>query len=116
MAVATVEDLKKAGGSRIESLPDNQLQYWLDAAELAVLDLGVPIKHPRFSILQVVLTSDYLESTNTLPNEVSSESVGDVSISYDTNIAIGSAVFWSARFKEMLNQVLGFQARISRIR
>lgn len=116
MAVATIEDLKKAGGSRLKDLPDDQLQFWLDDAELTVVDLGVPRENPRFSTLQVVLTLDYLESTNTLPNEVTNESVGDVSISYDTNIAIGSAVFWSERFKQMLNQVLGMQARISRIR
>jgi hypothetical protein len=112
LAIATVPDLKKAGGSRLQELPESQLQFWLDDAELAIVDLGVDRKHPRFKTLQVVLTLDYLESTNTLPNEISSESVDDVNISYDTNIAIGSAVFWSARFKEMLTQILGFKNRI----
>lgn len=114
MAVANIEQLKTAGGSRLEALSDEQLQFWLDDAELAVNGLGVPFSHPRFATLQVVMTLDYLESTNTLPNEVSSETVDDVTTSYDTNIAIGSAVFWSERFKEILNQVLGFQSRISR--
>lgn len=113
MAIATVTDLKSAGGSRLEELPDSQLQFWLNDAELAIENLGVSKNHPRFRTLQVVLTLDYLESTNTLPNEVSSESVDDVSLSYDTNIAIGSSIFWSQRFKDMLNQILGFKNRIN---
>ena len=113
MAVATIGDLKSAGGGRLDAISNAQLQFWLDDAEITVNDLGVDKNHPRFKTLQCVLTLDYLESTNTLPNEVNSESVGDVSTGFDTNIAIGSVVFWSQRFKDMLNQVLGFQSRIS---
>ena len=43
----------------------------------------------------------------TITENETSEAVGDTSISFDTNIAIGSAIFWRERFREELHNVLG---------
>lgn len=108
MAEATRDEIRTGQGTRLDDLADEQIDFWLAKAKLKVIDDGVEVSHPRFAELQTYLVYDYLESTGSIPNEVNSEAVGDVSIGFDTNIAIGSAIFWNPRYKKTLEEVRGF--------
>lgn len=111
MAEATEQEIRDGQGSRLDSISSAQISLWLADAKNIVLRAGVDVSHERFAELQRYKVWDFLESTGSIPNEVSSESVGDVNISYDTNIAIGSAVFWRERYNEELQHVLGADFR-----
>ena len=80
-----------------------EIQHWIDNAYNIVLSHGVTLDNPRFAELQEYKVYDILESTGSIPNEVTQEGTSDVSIAFDTNIAIGSAVFWRDRFREELH-------------
>ena len=108
MAQVTIQQIRDGQGTRLDSLSDTQIQYWIDTAANIVLSHGVAVDHARFAELQGYKVYDLLESTGSIPNEVTSEAVGDTNISFDTNIAIGSAVFWRERFREELHNVLGY--------
>lgn len=111
MAEATEQYIKDGQGTRLDSLSSAQIAQWLAVAKNIVIRAGVPVSHDRFAELQAYKVYDFLESTGSIPNEVSGESVSDVNISYDTNIAIGSAVFWRDRYNEELANVLGADFR-----
>lgn len=108
MAQVTIQQIRDGQGARLDSLSDTQIQHWIDNAYNIVLAHGVTLDNPRFAELQEYKVYDILESTGSIPNEVTSEAVGDTNISFDTNIAIGSAVFWRERFREELHNVLGY--------
>lgn len=107
MALATIQQIRDGQGTRLESISDEQIQLYLDDANIIVLDDGVSEDNKYFSLLQRYKVYDFLESTGSIPNEVNSESVGDVSIGLDTNIAIGSAVFWKERYTQTLIKARG---------
>lgn len=111
MAEATEQEVRDGQGSRLDTISSAQITQWLAVSKNIVLRAGVPLDHDRFAELQRYKVWDFLESTGSIPNEVSSEAVGDVNISYDTNIAIGSAVFWRDRYNEELQNVLGSEHR-----
>lgn len=109
MNQVTIQQIRDGQGTRLDSLSDTQIQHWIDNAYNIVLAHGVTLDNPRFAELQEYKVYDLLESTGSIPNEVTSEAVGDTNISFDTNIAIGSAVFWRERFREELHNVLGWE-------
>lgn len=111
MAEATEQYIRDGQGTRLDSLSSAQITQWLAVAKKIVIRAGVPLDHERFAELQAYKVWDFLESTGSIPNEVGQEAVGDVSVSYDTNIAIGSAVFWKDRYNEELANVLGADFR-----
>lgn len=113
MAQVTIQQVRDGQGSRLDSLDDTQIQHWIDRAYLIVKQAGLSVNHARFAELQEYKVYDILESTGSIPNEVTGEGVGDVSISFDTNIAIGSAVFWRDRYNEELKNTLGFAHCVS---
>ena len=108
MPQTTIQSVRDGQGTRLDSLSDTQIQHWIYVAYNVVIDHGVSVDHVRFAELQNYKIYDLLESTGSIPNEVTSEAVGDTNISFDTNIAIGSAVFWRERFREELRNVIGF--------
>jgi hypothetical protein len=107
MALATIQQIRDGQGSRLDSLSDTQIQLHLDDAEILVLADGIPVDNVFFSLLQRLKCYDALESTGSIPNEVNSETVGDVSIGMDTNIAIGSATFYSDQYTRTLIKARG---------
>lgn len=111
MAEATEQYIKDGQGSRLDSISSAQIAQWLAVAKNIVIRAGVQVSHERFAELQAYKVWDFLESTGSIPNEVAGEAVDSVSINYDTNIAIGSSVFWRDRYNEELANVLGADFR-----
>lgn len=107
MALATVQQIRDGQGTRLDSLSDTQIQLHLDDAKLIVKGFGIAEDNDYFSQLQRLKTYDTLESTGSIPNEINSESIGDVSVGLDSNIAIGSATFYAAQFERLLIHVRG---------
>ena len=107
MALATVQQVRDGQGTRLETLSDTQIQLHLDDAKLIVKGFGIAEDNDYFSQLQRLKTYDTLESTGSIPNEINSESIGDVSVGLDSNIAIGSATFYAAQFERLLIHVRG---------
>lgn len=107
MALATIQLIRDGQGTRLDSLSDTQIQLHLDDAELLVKADGIAVDNDFFSLLQRLKCYDTLESTGSIPNEVNSEGVGDVSIGFDTNIAIGSATFYADQYTRTLIKARG---------
>jgi maltose-binding protein MalE len=107
MPEITLDEVRVGQGQRLADNTDVQLQFYIAEAKEIVLQDGVSIEHPLFKFLQLYRVYDLMESTGTIPNEVNQESVGDVSIGYDTNIAIGSAIFWKERYNQTLIKARG---------
>lgn len=105
--LATIEIVRVGQGSRLVDLSDEQIQSHLDDAEILVKADGIAVDNEFFVLLHKYKVYDLLESTGSIPNEVNSESVGDVQIGMDTNIAIGSAVFWAERYTNTLFKARG---------
>lgn len=102
MALATIQQIRDGQGNRLDDLSDTQIQLHLDDAALIVKGHGIAEGNDYFSLLQRLKCYDTLESTGSIPNEINSEAVGDVSLGMDTNIAIGSATFYSAQYERTL--------------
>ena len=102
MALATVQQVRDGQGTRLETLSDTQIQMHLDDAKLIVKGHGIAEDNDYFSLLQRLKCYDTLESTGSIPNEINSESIGDVSVGMDSNIAIGSATFYSEQYTRTL--------------
>lgn len=102
MALATVQQIRDGQGTRLDSLSDIQIQLHLDDAKLIVKGHGISEDNDYFSLLQRLKCYDTLESTGSIPNEVNSESIGDVSVGLDSNIAIGSATFYNDQYARTL--------------
>lgn len=111
MAEATEQYIRDGQGTRLDSLSSAQITQWLAVAKNVVIRAGVEVSHDRFAELQAYKVWDFLESTGSIPNEVSQEAVDSVSIAYDTNIPGGSSVFWKNRYDEELQNVLGADFR-----
>lgn len=102
MALATVQQVRDGQGTRLDSLSDTQIQLHLDDAKLIVKGHGIAEDNDYFSLLQRLKCYDTLESTGSIPNEINSESIGDVSVGLDSNIAIGSATFYNDQYLRTL--------------
>lgn len=111
MAEATEADIRTGQDSRLADVSSATILYWLNVAKNTVLRAGVQVSHERFGELQAYKTYSLLESTGCIPNEINSESVSDVSVGLDSNIAIGSAVFYEDRYNKELLNVLGADFR-----
>ena len=107
MALATVQQVRDGQGTRLESLSDTQIQLHFDEAKLIVKGFGIAEDNDYFSLLQRLKTYDTLESTGSIPNEINAESISDISVNLDSNIAIGSATFFAAQFERLLLHVRG---------
>ena len=107
MALATVQQVRDGQGTRLETLSDTQIQLQLDDAKLIVKGFGIAEDDDYFSLLQRLKTYDTLESTGSIPNEINAESISDISVNLDSNIAIGSATFFAAQFERLLLHVRG---------
>ena len=107
MALATVQQIRDGQGTRLETLSDTQIQLHLDDAKLIVKGFGIAADNDYFSRLQRLKTYDTLESTGSIPNEINAESISDISVNLDSNIAIGSATFFAAQFERLLLHVRG---------
>lgn len=107
MALATVQQIRDGQGTRLETLSDTQIQLHLDDAKLIVKGFGIAEDNDYFSLLQRLKTYDTLESTGSIPNEINAESISDISVNLDSNIAIGSATFFAAQFERLLLHVRG---------
>lgn len=111
MAEATITEIRQGQPSRLETLEDQTLLHWMTLAKNYVIRDGVEIANEYFKDLHIIKTYDFLESTGLIPNEVTQEAVGDVSIAYDTNIPNPQVVFYRERYDFIINQVRGFEYR-----
>lgn len=102
MALATVQQIRDGQGARLESLSDTQIQLHLDDAAIIIDGLGIDVANKYFAILQKYKTYELLDSTGSIPNEVNQESIGDVSIGMDTNLAPGTFTPWVESFEKIL--------------
>jgi hypothetical protein len=108
--IATIADLRDATGSKLEGLEDAFLQFWLNSAQRSVVAQGIPESNPRFQELQIAKSMDLLETSGELPYDISSESVHDVSTSYDTGK--DDTMSWGKMYKVLLMEIQGYRNRV----
>lgn len=107
MALATIQQIRDGQGSRLDSLSDTQIQLHLDDAAILIVALGIPVDSPYFVLLQKYKVYELLDSTGSIPNEINQESIGDVSIGMDTNLAPGTFTPWVEQFQKVLTLARG---------
>ncbi len=109
MAQATDQDVRDFLGDTGQ-LSAARVSFMLRSAGNYVLGDGVPEEHESFRDLQVLRTCHLLEVSGAISGQVSSRSVGDVSISFASG---GNDSSYMKLYSELKTQIFGLTGRIA---
>lgn len=112
MSQATVSDLRKFIGDSIEDISDTDLSFLLTDASITVAGQGVPVLHPRHAELTICYAAFLLSHTGRL-QDVASESVESVSVSYARSGTSQNGSPYLDLYRQKRQDILGYRGRIA---
>jgi hypothetical protein len=113
VAAATVTELRNMLGG-LAGMSDTVVSQYLDDAEIEVVNAGVAVSESGFGLLQRYWAAHLISGKGGEGSPVASESVDDVSTSWQTpggSIQFGTS--WLDKFEAARAKILGMEYRIA---